>query len=73
MSWYFGYILAYFIFMFAIGIYYFTKIKTSDSYLIAGWNMGFGILSEPSSARIAVLPFLLAGLEWDSQWAYLDF
>ncbi|WP_370223033.1 sodium:solute symporter [Cytobacillus sp.] len=41
MSWYFGYILAYFIFMFAIGIYYFTKIKTSDSYLIAGWNMGF--------------------------------
>ncbi|WP_053363493.1 sodium:solute symporter family protein [Bacillus sp. FJAT-27251] len=41
MSWYFGYILAYFIFMFAVGIYYFTKIKTSDSYLIAGWNMGF--------------------------------
>ncbi|WP_369425933.1 hypothetical protein [Cytobacillus pseudoceanisediminis] len=41
MGWYFGYILAYFIFMFAIGIYYFTKIKTSDSYLIAGWNMGF--------------------------------
>jgi SSS family solute:Na+ symporter len=27
--------------MFAVGIYYFTKIKTSDSYLIAGWNMGF--------------------------------
>jgi SSS family solute:Na+ symporter len=27
--------------MFAIGFYYFFKVKTSDDYLIAGWNMGF--------------------------------
>ncbi len=24
-----------------MGFYFFTKIKTSDSYLIAGWNVGF--------------------------------
>ncbi|MFD2191948.1 sodium:solute symporter family protein [Pistricoccus aurantiacus] len=41
MPWYLTYTLVYFTFMFAIGIYYFTKVKTSDAYLIAGWNMGF--------------------------------
>lgn len=41
MAWYLTYTIAYFIFMFAVGIYYFTKVKTSDEYLIAGWNMGF--------------------------------
>ncbi|UOQ95158.1 sodium:solute symporter family protein [Halobacillus shinanisalinarum] len=41
MSWYLGYMIGYFAFMFAVGFYYFTKVKTSDSYLIAGWNMGF--------------------------------
>ncbi|WP_085506089.1 sodium:solute symporter family protein [Thalassobacillus devorans] len=41
MAWYLAYILGYFTFMFALGFYYFTKVKTADSYLIAGWNMGF--------------------------------
>lgn len=41
MAWYLTYTVAYFIFMFSIAIYYFTKIKTFDDYLIAGWNMGF--------------------------------
>ena len=41
MTWYLSYTVAYFIFMFSVGVYYFTKIKTSDEYLIAGWNMGF--------------------------------
>ncbi len=41
MAWYLAYTIGYFIFMFAIGAYYFTKVKTSDAYLIAGWNMGF--------------------------------
>ena len=41
MAWYATYTIAYFIFMFAIGAYYFTKVKTSDAYLIAGWDMGF--------------------------------
>jgi len=41
MAWYVTYTIAYFIFMFAIGAYYFTKVKTSDAYLIAGWDMGF--------------------------------
>ncbi|MCE8043497.1 sodium:solute symporter family protein [Halomonas daqingensis] len=41
MSWYLTYTVAYFLFMFAIGAYYFTKVKTSDAYLIAGWNMGY--------------------------------
>lgn len=41
MAWYVTYTLIYFIFMFSVGIYYFTKVKTSDAYLIAGWNMGF--------------------------------
>ncbi|KKB36184.1 sodium:solute symporter family protein [Bacillus thermotolerans] len=41
MAWYTSYIVVYFLFMFAVGFYYFTKVKTSDSYLIAGWNMGF--------------------------------
>ncbi|MYL56689.1 sodium:solute symporter family protein [Virgibacillus halodenitrificans] len=41
MGWYITYGLVYFIVMFGIGIYYFTKIKDADSYLIANWNMGF--------------------------------
>lgn len=41
MKWYYGYIVAYFVSMFAIGFYYFLKVKSSDDYLIAGWNMGF--------------------------------
>lgn len=41
MAWYLTYTLIYFIAMFAIGAYYFTKVKTSDAYLIAGWDMGF--------------------------------
>lgn len=41
MAWYLSYTIIYFAVMFAIGIYYFTKVKTSDEYLIAGWNMGF--------------------------------
>ncbi|GAB3538306.1 sodium/pantothenate symporter [Pontibacter brevis] len=27
--------------MFSLGFYYFTKVKTSDDYLIGGWNSGF--------------------------------
>ncbi len=41
MIWYTSYTIIYFLFMFAVGIYFFTKVKTSDAYLIAGWNMGF--------------------------------
>ncbi|BBO56122.1 MULTISPECIES: sodium:solute symporter family protein [unclassified Cobetia] len=41
MAWYYSYIIGYFVIMFAIGYYYFRKVKTSDSYLIAGWNMGY--------------------------------
>jgi SSS family solute:Na+ symporter len=41
MGWYLIYVSVYFLFMFGVGIYYFIKVKTSDEYLIAGWNMGF--------------------------------
>ncbi|GAB3677703.1 sodium:solute symporter family protein [Salinisphaera aquimarina] len=41
MTWYLSYIVVYFVFMFAMGFYFFTKVKTSDAYLIAGWNVGF--------------------------------
>lgn len=41
MSWYLVYITIYFLFIFAMGAYFFTRVKTSDAYLIAGWNMGF--------------------------------
>lgn len=41
MAWYLSYTIAYFIIMFAIGFYYFLRVKTSDDYLIASWNMGF--------------------------------
>lgn len=41
MAWYFTYIIIYFLIMFAIGTYYFFKVKDADSYLIASWNMGF--------------------------------
>ena len=41
MGWYFGYILVYVTFMFGVGIYYYFNVKTSDSYIIAGWSMGF--------------------------------
>lgn len=41
MAWYLTYTVCYFVVMFAIGGYYFFKVKTSDEYLIANWNMGF--------------------------------
>src|SRR5699024_9564984 len=41
MSWYLGYVVVYFLFMFSVGFYYFTKIKTYDGYLIANWGMSF--------------------------------
>ncbi|ASK62413.1 sodium:proline symporter [Virgibacillus phasianinus] len=41
MAWYLSYIIIYFILMFAMGFYYFFKIKTYDEYLIGGWNTGF--------------------------------
>ena len=41
MAWYLTYTIAYFVVMFAIGFYYFLRVKTSDEYLIASWNMGF--------------------------------
>ncbi|WP_265499665.1 sodium:solute symporter family protein [Paracoccus beibuensis] len=41
MAWYLTYTVCYFAVMFAIGGYYFFKVKTSDEYLIASWNMGF--------------------------------
>lgn len=41
MAWYLTYTIAYFVVMFAIGFYYFFRVKTSDEYLIASWNMGF--------------------------------
>lgn len=41
MTWYVGYIGMYLIFMFAMGIYYFRRVKTHDSYNIAGWSVGF--------------------------------
>jgi len=41
MSWYLGYFIIYFSFLFGMGFYYFFKVKSSDDYLIAGWNMGF--------------------------------
>lgn len=41
MAWYLTYTIVYFVIMFAIGFYYFFKVKTSDDYLIASWNMGF--------------------------------
>jgi len=40
-AWYLGYIIVYFTIMFGIGVYYFTKVKNADDYLIGGWNMGF--------------------------------
>lgn len=41
MAWYLSYIIIYFILMFAMGFYYFFKVKTYDEYLIGGWNTGF--------------------------------
>lgn len=41
MTWYLSYIVIYFILMFAMGFYYFFKVKTYDDYLIGSWNMGF--------------------------------
>ncbi|SES87835.1 solute:Na+ symporter, SSS family [Oceanobacillus limi] len=41
MTWYLSYILVYFILMFAMGFYYFFKVKTYDEYLIGSWNTGF--------------------------------
>ncbi|GEN46573.1 sodium:solute symporter family protein [Alkalibacillus haloalkaliphilus] len=41
MAWYIGYFFVYFGIVFGFGIYYYFKVKDSDDYLIAGWNMGF--------------------------------
>ncbi|MFD1020223.1 sodium:solute symporter family protein [Thalassobacillus hwangdonensis] len=41
MAWYLSYIIIYFTFMFALGVFYFLRVKSSKDYLIAGWNMGF--------------------------------
>ncbi|SFB11727.1 solute:Na+ symporter, SSS family [Lentibacillus halodurans] len=41
MAWYLSYIVIYFVLMFAMGTYYFFKIKTYDDYLIGSWNTGF--------------------------------
>ncbi|WP_010530049.1 sodium:solute symporter family protein [Lentibacillus jeotgali] len=41
MDWYLIYISIYFIFLFAMGFYYFFKVKTYSDYLIGDWNMGF--------------------------------
>ncbi|WP_163969559.1 sodium:solute symporter family protein [Oceanobacillus halotolerans] len=41
MSWYLSYIVIYFVIMFAMGFYYFFKVKTYDDYLIGSWDTGF--------------------------------
>ncbi|WP_156288671.1 sodium:solute symporter family protein [Oceanobacillus salinisoli] len=41
MTWYLSYMFIYFIFMFAMGFYYFFRIKTYEEYLIGSWNSGF--------------------------------
>lgn len=41
MWWYLVYIVIYFCLMFAMGIYYYFRVKTYDNYLIGSWNMGF--------------------------------
>ncbi|WP_181347131.1 sodium:solute symporter [Thalassobacillus sp. CUG 92003] len=41
MSWYLGYFIVYFGFLFGMGLWYFFRVKHSDDYLIAGWSMGF--------------------------------
>lgn len=41
MYWYLAYIVVYFAFMFAMGAYYYTRVKDSSSYLIASWDTGF--------------------------------
>jgi len=45
--------------MFAIGAYYFTKVKDADSYLIAGWNMNFwSIVGTTISTNIGAAVFI---------------
>lgn len=59
MAWYVTYSSVYFIAMFAIGIYYFTKVKDADSYLIAGWNMSFwNIVGTTISTNIGAAVFI---------------
>ena len=41
MYWYLGYIALYFVLLFSVGFYYFRKVKTSEDYLISGWNEEF--------------------------------
>ncbi|MFC3039971.1 sodium:solute symporter [Virgibacillus xinjiangensis] len=41
MTWYVSYTVIYFILMFAMGFYYFFKIRTYEDYLIGSWNTGF--------------------------------
>ena len=59
MAWYVTYASVYFIIMFAIGIYYFTRVKDADSYLIAGWNMKFwSIVGTTISTNIGAAVFI---------------
>lgn len=59
MGWYLGYTIIYFVLMFAVGFYYFIKVKTSDDYLIAGWNMGFwSILGTKLSTSFGAAVFI---------------
>lgn len=41
MAWYLGYILVYLAILVGIAFYYFTKVKTSDQYIISAWNTSF--------------------------------
>lgn len=41
VPWYLSYMIIYVVFMYVFGFYYFKRVKTSDNYLIANWNMGF--------------------------------
>lgn len=59
MAWYVTYSSVYFIAMFAVGIYYFRKVKDADSYLIAGWNMNFwSIVGTTISTNIGAAVFI---------------
>ncbi|PIC57268.1 sodium:proline symporter [Sporosarcina sp. P12(2017)] len=59
MAWYVTYSSIYFVVMFAIGVYYFTKVKDADSYLIAGWNMSFwSIVGTTISTNVGAAVFI---------------
>lgn len=66
-GWYLSYIIVYFTIMFSIGFYYFIKVKSSDDYLIGGWNMGFWpivgtVISVPGAALQYLLVLLVLHL-----------